>query len=42
MRQNELITARLDNDTMEPIKAITGYNNIDELEETKYFEKIEK
>ncbi|MFX4056730.1 MAG: hypothetical protein EHV01_000095 [Spiroplasma sp. hy2] len=42
MRQNELITARLDNGTMEPIRAITEYDNIDELEATKYFEKIEE
>ncbi len=41
MRQNELITARLDNGTMEPIIAITEYDNIDELEATKYFEKVE-
>ncbi|PWF94117.1 hypothetical protein SMH99_27030 [Spiroplasma poulsonii] len=34
MRQNELITARLDNGTMEPIRAITEYDNIDELEAT--------
>ncbi|WP_374696066.1 hypothetical protein [Spiroplasma endosymbiont of Polydrusus formosus] len=26
---------------MEPIRAITEYDNIDELEATKYFEKIE-
>ncbi len=42
MWQNELITTRLDNGTMEPIRAITEYDNIDELEATKYFEKIEK
>ncbi len=29
IRQNELITARLDNGTMEPIRAITEYENID-------------
>ncbi len=42
MRQNELITVRLDNGTMEPIRAITEYDNIDELEATKYFQKIEQ
>ncbi|WP_338955194.1 hypothetical protein [Spiroplasma endosymbiont of Polydrusus cervinus] len=42
MRQNELITTRLDNRTMEPIRAITEYDNVDELEATKYYEKIEK
>ncbi len=41
MRQNELITARLDNGTMEQIRAITEYDNINELEATKYFEKVE-
>ncbi len=41
MRQNELITARLDNGTMELIRVITEYDNIDELEATKYFEKVE-
>ncbi|WP_253301022.1 hypothetical protein [Spiroplasma endosymbiont of Phyllotreta cruciferae] len=42
MRQNELITTRLDNRTMEPIRAITEYDNVDELEAIKYYEKIEK
>ncbi len=42
MRQNKLITARLDNGTMEPIRAITEYDNIDELEATKYYEKVEQ
>jgi hypothetical protein len=41
MRQNELIIARLDNGTMEPIRVITEYENIDELEATKYLKKIE-
>ncbi len=42
MRQNELITTRLDNRTMDPIRAITEYDDVDELEATKYYEKIEK
>lgn len=42
MRQNELITARLDNGTMEPVRAITEYDNVDELEAIKYFEKVEQ
>ncbi|WP_348735826.1 hypothetical protein [Spiroplasma endosymbiont of Ammophila pubescens] len=42
MRQNELITTRLENRTMEPIKAITEYDDVDELEAIKYYEKIEK
>ncbi|WP_374695856.1 hypothetical protein [Spiroplasma endosymbiont of Polydrusus formosus] len=41
MWQNELIIARLDNGTMESVRVITEYDNIDELEATKYFEKIE-
>ncbi len=42
IRQNELITARLDNGAMEPIRAITEYDNVDELEATKYYEKVEQ
>ncbi|WFG99195.1 hypothetical protein M1770_04375 [Spiroplasma citri] len=41
MRQNELITARLENKTMEPERAITEYDDVDGLEAAKYFEKVE-
>ncbi|QJU61880.1 hypothetical protein [Spiroplasma citri] len=41
IRQNELITARLENRTMEPERAITEYDDVDGLEAAKYSEKVE-
>ena len=42
MRENEIITSRLDNGTLEPIRAISWYDRLNELEATKYYEKVEE
>lgn len=42
MRENEIITARLDNGTLEPVRAISWYDKLNEMEATKYYEKVEE